>query len=218
MCPERPKGIYVQYGCGFVAPDDWVNFDSSLTLGFERIPLIGLLYSKNGNRFPRNVRFGNVSNGLPIPDQSCAGVYACHVLEHLSRKGFASALTNTYRMLKPGGIFRLVVPDLEEMARVYLRLLDEGIPNASEQFLGWTQFCIGERIVSPVRIIRNLLSNGHHHWMYDYAALQSALGRYGFTSVRRCCFHDCQDATFTSVEHEGRFKDALSVECMRPSS
>ena len=48
-------GLYVQYGCGFSAPAGWMNFDASPTLRFERSP-IGFLYTRNSERFPRNVR------------------------------------------------------------------------------------------------------------------------------------------------------------------
>ncbi len=41
----------VQYGCGWSAPFSWRNFDASLTLRFERLPLIGHLYTKNESRF-----------------------------------------------------------------------------------------------------------------------------------------------------------------------
>jgi predicted SAM-dependent methyltransferase len=208
--------IRVQYGCGFVAPEDWVNFDSSLTLWYERTPVLGLLHNRNGNRFPRNVRFGNIAKGLPIPDRACSGVYASHVLEHLTRREFDSALANTYRMLRGGGLFRMVVPDLEAMAREYLRLLEEGSSDASAQFLTWTSFCIGERSFNPARVVRNLLTRRFHHWMYDYAALSAALRRHGFVAVRRCHFNDCEDPAFASVERVERFTDALAVECRRP--
>ena len=46
---------YVQYGCGFDAPDGWINYDASPTLFFERIPVLGRLYTKNERRFPNIV-------------------------------------------------------------------------------------------------------------------------------------------------------------------
>ena len=42
---------YVQYGCGFSAPEQWLNFDASPTLRFERLPIIGSLYTKNKSDF-----------------------------------------------------------------------------------------------------------------------------------------------------------------------
>ncbi len=53
----------MQYGCGFNAPSGWKNFDVSPTLRFERLPLIGRLYSKNQQRFPENVEYGDQMAG-----------------------------------------------------------------------------------------------------------------------------------------------------------
>jgi hypothetical protein len=112
---------YVQYGCGQCAPETWLNFDCSPTLRFERLPLlVGRLYTRNAHRFPTNVQFGNIVKGLPIPNGECKGMYCSHVLEHLSLNEFRLALRNSYAYLRSGGIFRLVVPDLEHLARIYL--------------------------------------------------------------------------------------------------
>lgn len=110
---------YIQYGCGWSAPSQWRNFDASPTLIFERIPLLGRLYSKNESRFPSNVEYGDIVRGLPVEQNSCAGVYCSHILEHLSLSDFRVALRNTKKILRPTGIFRLVLPDLEYSIRKY---------------------------------------------------------------------------------------------------
>src|SRR5689334_10934707 len=95
-------GSYVQYGCGLSAPDGWLNFDASPTLRFERSP-IGFLYTRNGTRFPKAVRYGDIVRGLPIPNDSCHGLYCSHVLEHLALAECDRALTNSFHLLEPGG-------------------------------------------------------------------------------------------------------------------
>src|SRR5215470_9689688 len=142
--------MYVQFGSGFSAPNSWTNFDASLTLRFERLPIIGR-YTKNATRFPSNGRYGDIVSGLPIESGSCSGVYASHVLEHLSRNDIDAALAETYRILKPGGIFRLVVPDLELAAREYLQSVDENSPTSADEFV-WNKTMLGRRTKS-----RNLL-------------------------------------------------------------
>lgn len=113
------RKLYVQYGCGWSAPESWINFDCSPTLRFERLPILGRLYTRNARRFPPNVRYGDIVKGLPVQPESCDGVYCSHVLEHLSLDDFTIALGNTFRYLQRGGIFRLVVPDLQELVRQY---------------------------------------------------------------------------------------------------
>src|SRR5215470_7850839 len=105
-------GLYVQYGCGVSCPAGWVNFDASPTLRLQRLSVAGPLLGKAGPRFPDGVRYGDILNGLPIADGTADGVYASHVLEHLSLADCAAALRNTFRLLRPGGVFRLVITDL----------------------------------------------------------------------------------------------------------
>src|SRR5688572_1568936 len=117
--------MYVQYGCGFSAPRNWRNFDASPTLRAEKVPLLGRFVAKNAARFPSNAEYGDIVRGLPVAPGSCRGIFASHVLEHLALDDMRVALTNTYLLLQPGGTFRLIVPDLEEMARRYLASTDD---------------------------------------------------------------------------------------------
>lgn len=55
--------------------------------------------------------YGDIVRGLPIEEKCAQGIYCSHVLEHIDRKSFEIALQNTLTLLKPGGTFRLVVPD-----------------------------------------------------------------------------------------------------------
>lgn len=68
----------------------------------------------------------NVLNGLPFASDSVDAVYHSHVLEHLGRDDAKALLHECFRVLKPGGILRVVVPDLEGIARAYLNTLKEG--------------------------------------------------------------------------------------------
>jgi hypothetical protein len=108
------KYEYVQYGCGDCAPTSSLNFDCSPTLRFERLPLIGQLYTRNEQRFPQNVLYGELVKGLPIPVGVCGGIFCSYVLEHLSLEEFRVALGGTFEHLRPGGTFRLVLPDLDQ--------------------------------------------------------------------------------------------------------
>ena len=205
------KPTYIQYGCGHHAPAEWINFDASPTLMWERLPILGW-YSKNAARFPANVRVGNIVKGLPIPHQSCHGIYASHVLEHLSLQDFHKALENTKQLLKPGGIFRLVVPDLEHWARVYLKGLEDGDSKANSAFLSATGLGVDSRKSGILSGLYASLRTSAHLWMWDSQSLKTALEQHGFKDVRRCEFGDCTDPMFQLVEDRGRFEDAVAME------
>lgn len=205
---------YMQYGCGWCAPKEWANFDASLTLRWERIPLLGL-YTKNSQRFPPNVRPGDIVKGLPIPEGSCQGIYASDVLEHLTLEDFHKALKNTHGLLRQGGIFRLVVPDLEYSAREYLTRLGRGDPKANAFFLRETGLGCEQRERGLIGLLRRLLNTSTHLWMWDEIALTQALQEQGFVRIRRCSFGDCEDSMFSLVEERGRFENAVAIEARR---
>ena len=123
---------YVQYGCGFTAPGEWTNYDASPTLRFERLPFLGKLYTRNKQRFPQNVKYGDIVAGLPEATDSCDGIYCSHVLEHLAYQDFLMALKNTWLILKPGGKFRGVVPDLKSAVQRYMDNFDTTEAPANE--------------------------------------------------------------------------------------
>ena len=127
---------YVHYGCGPFAPEGWINYDASPTLRIQKMPLIGwLLRNRLGQKFEKNVKYGDISKGLPgIEDNSCDGVYSSHVLEHMSLEDFRKALDNSYKMLKKGGRFRLIIPDLEVLVLDYVQEIEKGDTEASIRF------------------------------------------------------------------------------------
>ena len=202
-------GLYVQYGCGTSCPDGWVNFDASPNLRLQRLPVVGALFRRGDVVFPAGARYGDIVKGLPIADNSADAVYASHLLEHLALADFRLALRNTFRMLKPGGIFRLVVPDLAARARKYLAMAGAGDTGASAWLMRST--CLGEeqRSCGLPGLARSLLGNSAHRWMWDAASLSEELRQAGFVAIRPCRFNDAEDPAFRQVEEASRFYDGL---------
>lgn len=202
----RPdKGTFVNIGCGWDSPDGWMNFDGSPTLRFERMPFIGRLYVKNSKRFPVDVEYGNIVTGLPLEDGSVDGVYASHVLEHLCRQDFYKSLRNIRRLLKPGGVLRLIVPDLLSRSRHYLTLAEQGDPAANNFFLESTLLGLTDEPRSKIAGVISALGNSAHKWMWDDLAIESALREADFCRIRRCSFGDAENLVFKQVERRDRF-------------
>lgn len=206
------KSLYVQYGCGRSAPQRWRNYDASPTVRFERLPVIGKLYTKNLERFPENVEYGDIVKGLPLPLDSCTAIYCSHVLEHLALEDFRSALKNTYRILQPGGLFRLVLPDLEYMAQKYL---NDASPDASLIFMKETYLGHELRARGFKGLLSLWLGNSRHLWMWDYKSIARELENTGFIKIRKAEFGDSSDSMFIDVEDKNNWENCLGIECRK---
>jgi len=215
MPMNHRKELHVQYGCGLCAPDDWLNFDVSPTILLQRIPGVSSILAKTGTRFPKSVRFGDIVKGLPIKEGSCASIYCSHTLEHLSLTDFRTALKNTYSYLKPGGTFRLVVPDLEQLIHLYL---SSDSPNAAIHFMEASCLGVHERRRGIIGFLRSWIGNSKHLWMWDYKSMAKELKDVGFERIRRVQYGDAEISVFKSVEDPDRWHDCLGIECIRPLS
>jgi predicted SAM-dependent methyltransferase len=206
---------YVQFGCGVCAPDDWQNFDAGPAFWLQsRMPFFTPLLKKKGfPEYPKNIKYGDVIKGLPVPAQSAEVVYCSHVLEHMSLDELRVALRNVFSYLRPGGTFRLVVPDLEQLIKTYLA--DPGAGAASrfmqDSYLGEKNVTRGLNAMPSA-----LFGRARHLWMWDYKGMAEELAAAGFTSIRRAQFGDSSDPHFQNVESEGRWTDCLGIECKRP--
>jgi len=101
-------------GCVYVADAEWLNLDyASTSSAVKRADLLGR---------------------LPLADATADLVYSSHFLEHIPRNQVARFIQECWRILKPGGLFRMVVPDLENLCRTYLHHRDQG-ENEKANFL-----------------------------------------------------------------------------------
>ena len=99
--------LKVNLACGntFLCGDNWLNVDYS--------------------SFNSSVLQANILGRLPINNNSAELVYSSHFLEHIPRDKVDYFLLECWRILKPGGVLRLVVPDLENLCRTYLYHRDQ---------------------------------------------------------------------------------------------
>lgn len=208
---------YVQYGCGFTAPEQWINYDASPTLRFEKLPLLGRLYTRNEQRFPGNVKYGDIVKGLPEKQDSCDGIYCSHVLEHLAYKDFIIALKKTYQILKPGGIFRGVVPDLKTEVLNYIATYDT-VDAPANELMQRTMLGIEYSTKTLLSRIKSVYGNSKHLWMWDYKSLEFELKNAGFVNIRPCQYGDSADPLFVFVEEKDRFSRSAAFECKKEFS
>jgi len=211
------KKLYVHYGCGQCAPTEWKNFDVSPTLRIQNTPVLGWLMRNNlGQVFDKNVQYGDITKGLPgIKDNSVDGAYCSHVLEHMSLNDFRKAIANTYKMLKPGGTFRLIMPDLKVLVDDYLADKAKGDPEASVRFIKRTIMGMDER--PPTLKGRATQAFGYlgHLWLWDNESAINELQKVGFKNIRQIEFNDSPDPMFKLVENKERFELCVKLEAVK---
>ena len=74
----------------------------------------------------------DLNQGIPFAEGLFDVVYCSHLLEHFPKDKAGGFLKECYRVLKPGGILRVVVPDLEQIARDYIKALERALSGSQE--------------------------------------------------------------------------------------
>jgi predicted SAM-dependent methyltransferase len=132
----------------------------------------------------------------PVPDSSTAYVYADNVIEHLSLAANRVLLREAHRVLQPGGRIRLVTPDIESLARLYLASPEAAAPLISELRAE------GYRVFHQVDVLRFAFQDDGHDagYLWDMASLSDELYRAGFAEVRRYRSNESDDPELRSME------------------
>ncbi|MBM3794772.1 MAG: class I SAM-dependent methyltransferase [Acidobacteria bacterium] len=206
-------------GCGLNAPADWLNVDGSAQVWFARHPAIKRLLlaariypaSQAAIPWPANVLRLDLRKPLPFADNRFVAVYSSHTFEHLYRAQAEQLARECFRVLKPGGVCRLVLPDLEAAVRRYLaRLNGEAAGGAGDQLME-------ELLVHPTNPPRGF---HQHKWMYDAAGLRRMFSETGFAEVtnRACCQGRLPGVA--QIENPSRVTDGAGVvvEGVKPCS
>jgi predicted SAM-dependent methyltransferase len=108
---------YLNLGCGLTYVKGWTNIDFV--------------------SFSEDVIAHNLLTGIPHNNNSFDLVYHSHVLEHFPKTEAPKFIAECYRVLKPGGVIRIAIPDLEQIATNYLKYMNESlekVPGADKKY------------------------------------------------------------------------------------
>lgn len=199
-------------GCGLKTSShpEVINIDRSFYLRLKRMgaagrlvtPLLGGERRRRLETLPDNVLVHDLSRGIPFPDSSVDAVYHSHLLEHLDRSVAARFMSEIHRVLRPGGIQRIVVPDLERLCRAVISHLehcgdarerarhDELVADLLEQAVRRESAATRGRRGLAATFERVVVGDARrrgeaHLWMYDWASLTALLDGTGFEAARR---------------------------------
>jgi SAM-dependent methyltransferase len=178
---QNSRQLKLHIGSGPYTLDGWINMDI----------------------FPAQLST-NVLWGLPFTSGQCQFVFLSHLLEHLFYPTDASALLKEiHRILMPGGLVRIVVPDIAKCIEAY-----------TQNNLGFFQSRVehwGEGDGQATRLEHFLAYAGAgpdpawlfeaHKFGYDYETLERALQRTGFSEIYRSAFMGSEHEAMRVDEH-----------------
>jgi protein O-GlcNAc transferase len=123
---------------------------------------------------------GSITDLSAVPDQSVDAVYSSHNLEHIYAHEVPIALSEFYRVVKPGGFALITLPDIQEVAQA-----------VAEGKLEETLYVSPAGPISAIDILyglRTAIADGNefmaHRTAFTGETLSQKLHQAGFTKVK----------------------------------
>jgi SAM-dependent methyltransferase len=174
----------LNWGCGTHPEPGWLNSDIKEGPGIDIS--------------------ADIRGGLPLADGSVDYAVSIHALPELPYPDLVPALRELRRVLKPGGVLRLGLPDLERAMRAYLDG-DSGyfvVPDDDVRSLGG-------------KLVVQLTWYGYSRSMYTFDFVEELLYRAGFQRVRQCAFRETEGPHSEIVGLDNREQESLFVEAFK---
>jgi SAM-dependent methyltransferase len=206
--PECERTMKLNLGCGPNVVDGWINVDYALGAKLTKLPLFSAINRRLGvveASWDNRVFLHDLTRRFPWPDASTSCCYSSHTLEHLTREQGVFLLKESHRVLRSGGVVRIVVPDLGSVIRKY----GDGTIRA-DRFLETLDVLYG----TNKRGFKKLLAPFYeypHKCMYDTSTLISVMRGIGFVAESRHPF-DSRITGVEQIEVPDRTVDAVIVE------
>ena len=217
---HQPSYVIVNLGCGSSPVNGAVNIDNSpsVFLGHHRVlcaclNVLGLL-SPEQRHMISSVREHGIIRGdarkIPMSDDSVDVLYTSHMAEHLYEEEFRQFLAEAERVLKPGGILRISVPDVEVAVKSYLHNGDADV------FCDRLMLCHRQKL-SGIRRLNAILfgDRGLHKWLYDSRSMKKYIETHTRVSVTLLSAGGTTISFPTSIDYREREEESLSLECMK---
>jgi hypothetical protein len=152
------QDLLLNLGCGLLVKPGWVNVDYA--------PSVDAFYL-------------DILDGLPLADGTVRHIHCEHFLAYLDFGDAVEFLTECYRVIRPSGTMRVIVPDAERYMRAYCQN-DDGFFAKLEHLGG---------AIEPLKP-KNMVCNhsfrmgGDHRFAWDFETLDTAAKKSGFTASR----------------------------------
>ena len=174
----------LHWGCGSWRPDGWINSDQKEGPGID----ISC----------------DIRNGLPLETGSIDYAVSIHALPEVPYPDLGVVLGELRRVLKPGGVLRLSLPDLDRTIRAYLRGDSSHFPIPDEDAAS-----LGAKFVV------HLIWYGYTRTFFTHDFIVEQLFKAGFTRVEQCAYRETRSPHPEIVELDNREEESLFVEAIK---
>jgi len=196
---KNKRSFLLNIGCGTCGKPGWVNLD------FYDLPGVNCVYDCRKN--------------LPFADNSVRFVFTEHFFEHIDyTEEVPLFLSECCRVLEPGGVIRIVVPDAEEYLRAYCAdgWTDMIRVRPLNQDLSDVYF--GSKFNTKMEVVNSVFRQYFEHkFAYDFDTLNFLLNRYGFCKVLKMSFGQSIKPELC-IDNPDRAAGSLYVEAAKPMS
>ena len=174
----------LNWGCGSWVEPGWINSDIKADRGAELVC--------------------DIRQGLTLDSESIDYAVSIHALPEFHCSEIVPVLVELRRVIKPGGVLRLALPDLFKAINAYQQG-DKGyflIPDRDARSLG-------------AKLVMQMLWYGYSKTLFTGEFIEEMLLKAGFFEVRHCCYKITKSGWPEIVNLDNRERESLYVEAYK---
>lgn len=184
---KKSGPLYLNLGSGPRGLDapEWINID-----GFK----------------DQNVQYlCDFSRSLPFKDETFDGIFCEHVFEHFTYDSGRNLMVECKRILKKGGVLRIVVPDGNKILKSYF--------DDPQKIVEYKQVQSG----FPMEAVNTWFYQRYEHQcIYDAGYLMDSLQKAGFKETRHASYNISEAGNNTIVLDDPKYSwESLYVEAIK---
>jgi len=167
-----------------------------------------------------SVSYLDATKPFPFSDMTFEYVYAEHMIEHVAYEDAALMIVECFRVLQPGGVLRIVTPNLDAILRSY-----SDTPTAqATAYLQWmTKTFVPDAPASSASYVINAMFRlWGHQFIYDLQSLSTLFAKAGFANITLCSIDHSSYPLLRNLSNASRYPEgllefeSLCVEATRP--
>jgi len=169
------QALKLHLGCGRIVLDGWKNYD----------------IEKHSGVIQHDLR-----KPLPHKSDTVDYIFSEHFIEHIDKRDAIKLVKDCHRVLKPGGVIRVITPDLQVLLDDY----------AAKRINRWAEIWQPE---SPCAMINEGMRFWGHLYVYDKPDLTALLACAGFKSIKSCQYKQSTHEALSGIDQRPHFGEII---------